>query len=473
WSYFLLNAGERVVFRRLAIFQGGCTLEAATVVCSSAELGEGDVVAAIERLTAKSLLVRDSAGGTDRYSMLATTAEYAKQQIVSLDELSEWERRHGVYFEALARRLATSFGSMPTTQWQREVTTERFNLRFALQRLFALEEVARAAHMLDGLRDWCWERGALYLADMRERIEGASMHTGHTESVRASLWLTMAAVLRRTDPAKACEYAERAFELRRRDANLVVRADALRAVVATQMSARGKIAPEFEAILHATIDDSLVDASTVRAAELLNGLGILLAQGMDDARIEEALGCFERATGLLRARGDGDRCARLLGNSAAIYSGLGRVDDAVEYSRRSIELYESSEEPWMAVRQSMNHGLYLMERGAHGDYDEARVALRSALEAAREFNDIVATLAGLDYFAQLAHRVGRHREAIRLAGFAAKEHAGAARQARYAAMHEELLAALRRTAGDLVYRSEWKNGQNMTIEEAVYVAQAL
>src|SRR5262249_50074120 len=79
WSYDLLDAGEQTLFCRLAVFVGGCTLEAAEAVCNpSGELGI-DLLDGVDSLVAKSLLRQEAEtdGAEPRFKMLETIREYA------------------------------------------------------------------------------------------------------------------------------------------------------------------------------------------------------------------------------------------------------------------------------------------------------------------------------------------------------------------------------------------------------------
>jgi predicted ATPase/class 3 adenylate cyclase len=103
WSYDLLDAGERATLRRLALFVGGWTLEAAEAVCAGGEVSEGDVLDLLSRLVEKSLVVLEPGGA--RYRMLETVRQYARELLVDPREETEGRIRHLRYYVALAREL--------------------------------------------------------------------------------------------------------------------------------------------------------------------------------------------------------------------------------------------------------------------------------------------------------------------------------------------------------------------------------
>ena len=111
WSYDLLDEGERALFRRLAVFAGGCTLEAAEAVCQSARdplTGAGQALAVevldgLESLVGKSLMrPQEAPGGESRFTMLETIREYALEKLGESGETAAVGRQHAVYYLGLA-----------------------------------------------------------------------------------------------------------------------------------------------------------------------------------------------------------------------------------------------------------------------------------------------------------------------------------------------------------------------------------
>jgi predicted ATPase len=86
WSYQLLPEAERVVLRRLAIFAGGFTEEAASAVAASTEIAASEVVESLANLVTKSLVSVDVGGVMVRYRLPATVRAYALQKLVHSGE---------------------------------------------------------------------------------------------------------------------------------------------------------------------------------------------------------------------------------------------------------------------------------------------------------------------------------------------------------------------------------------------------
>jgi predicted ATPase/DNA-binding winged helix-turn-helix (wHTH) protein len=104
WGYDLLAAPERVVLRRLAAFDGGFTLEAASAVAASAEITAPEVVECVASLVTKSLVAADVEGPVPRYRLIETTRAYALEKLSDSGELEQVKRRHTEYFQNLLQR---------------------------------------------------------------------------------------------------------------------------------------------------------------------------------------------------------------------------------------------------------------------------------------------------------------------------------------------------------------------------------
>jgi len=208
WSYRLLTEPERIVLRRLAVFAGGWTLEAAEAVCAGDDIDAGDVLDALTRLVDKSLVVLDPRGDDTRYRMLETIRQYLVERLEDAEESGAVRDRHLDYTLALSERFAPQV-----------MSTDVLNDRFVVQPgedggVDQVALLARLVYDLDNIRravDWAAETGrvdeglrvliasgALFivragqkelLARLRAMLEG---HTPprdtHTQSM-AYLWI--------------------------------------------------------------------------------------------------------------------------------------------------------------------------------------------------------------------------------------------------------------------------------------------
>jgi predicted ATPase/DNA-binding CsgD family transcriptional regulator len=132
WSYDLLDATDKLLFQRLAVFAGGCSLEAATAICAA----DGRLPQVLERLASlidKSLLRQETGSdGEARFAMLETIREYAVDRLAASGEHYIVQRRHAVYFLALAERAEPELQRPEQSAWLARLELEHDNLRAAL-----------------------------------------------------------------------------------------------------------------------------------------------------------------------------------------------------------------------------------------------------------------------------------------------------------------------------------------------------
>jgi predicted ATPase/DNA-binding winged helix-turn-helix (wHTH) protein len=117
WSYDALADSEQAALRRLSVFAGGFTLEAAQAVATGAAIVSSEVVEAIASLVSKSLLSADVTTEIGRYRLLDTTRAYALTKLTESGELEQTARRHASHIRHLLERAsvdAATTSSMAT-----------------------------------------------------------------------------------------------------------------------------------------------------------------------------------------------------------------------------------------------------------------------------------------------------------------------------------------------------------------------
>jgi predicted ATPase/class 3 adenylate cyclase len=127
WSHDLLTEPERALFRELAVFAGGCSLEAAEAVCEAAP-GE-TVLENLSRLVEKSLIVMEPLGG--RYRMLETVREYALAKLVQSGAEAGVRERHFAFYLALAEKAKAELTGPEQASWLARLDRERENILLA------------------------------------------------------------------------------------------------------------------------------------------------------------------------------------------------------------------------------------------------------------------------------------------------------------------------------------------------------
>ncbi|HLM80404.1 MAG TPA: protein kinase [Terriglobales bacterium] len=155
WSYNLLNAAEQSLFRRLSVFIGGCTLEAAEAVCNTkADLGL-DVFDGMASMVDKSLTHQlEEASAERRFLMLSTIREFALERLAESGEEFATRRAHAAYYVVLAEECGGELSSHP--EWVGRFDLERQNFREALEFLIGTGDADWGAHLGSALFHF-WE----------------------------------------------------------------------------------------------------------------------------------------------------------------------------------------------------------------------------------------------------------------------------------------------------------------------------
>jgi predicted ATPase/DNA-binding CsgD family transcriptional regulator len=154
WSHDLLDEADKVVFRRLAVFAGGFTLEAAQAVCDEGAAAPGGLRGAVRRLIDKSLVLADNSGGEGRYRMLETIRQYAADRLRQADEAATVRDRHlGHYLAAV--EAAGPLLERDKDSWRARWETEHENLRAALNWGLSSDDPGRGRRLSAAL-PWLW-----------------------------------------------------------------------------------------------------------------------------------------------------------------------------------------------------------------------------------------------------------------------------------------------------------------------------
>lgn len=133
WSYDLLSPQEQTLFKRVAIFAGSLTLDAAAAVCSGDGIDDCDVFDLIASLADKSLVVADTSGKLERYRVLESNRQYALDKLTASGERERIASRHAEYFRGVAQTAQKHHGTMPLSAWLATLEPEGENLRSTLE----------------------------------------------------------------------------------------------------------------------------------------------------------------------------------------------------------------------------------------------------------------------------------------------------------------------------------------------------
>ncbi len=164
WSYDLLSGEEQALWRRLAVFVGGCTLEAAEVVCQTPHREQMNVFDGVASLIDKNVVYqKELRDGEQRLFMLETIREYGWECLLAHEEAEAIQNAHAAYFLASAKK-ATHFD-----QLEQEHDNLRAALRWSIERAEVGQNNEMALQLSEAL-NWFWlQRG--YLSEGRQWLE--------------------------------------------------------------------------------------------------------------------------------------------------------------------------------------------------------------------------------------------------------------------------------------------------------------
>ena len=442
WSYNLLSSEEQRLFRRLAVFVGGCTLETAETVCAAPEGTppmQLDLLEGLSTLVDHSLVQQRAAADEDgeaRFGLLHVIREYALDQLTASGEEEALRRAHAAYCLALGEQAEPALRSagQQAEEWVRYVGREYDNVRAALTWLRDSGQVTLGLRLAVGIGDF-WVANSRF-TEGRNWLEGLLVNVPQSEAIGTE------------SPVPA-----------------VVQAQA-RALLGT---------------LEFLLGDDKIAAVQLEAA-------LAMARALGDQRVVVyALGSL---ADLARVRGEAERAAaryeelalvaRQVGGPAAAAQAQD-ADGLAAYERgewaRAAALLEEQLATHRVRREqdAVGQCLWLMGVVALHQGDPARATgrLQEAVVLAQRLGNQDGLAYVLEGLAWASGAVGRGERAARLLGAAAAQR-NALGQARWPHFRNEVeagVAAVRQALGEERWAAADAAGRALTVDEAV--AEAL
>ena len=217
WSFDLLSGPEQAVLSRLAVFAGGCTLEAAEAVCGGEGIGPDAVFELLAGLVARSLVVAEEHGPQTRYRLLETIRQYGEERLSQAGEAERWRARHAGYYADLLWRVRDhAHDPDPEVFWAVRLNAEQDNLLAAWSWALGTGNVGTAFQMLaDFAPCEIWNTYPLLLdGETALELPGAAEHPGYPLAAAVSALFAS----RRADGTGAEELSRRAAEANARQA---------------------------------------------------------------------------------------------------------------------------------------------------------------------------------------------------------------------------------------------------------------
>ena len=426
WSHDLLSEPEKSLFRRLSVFHGGFSLEAAEAVGTAGDLGTEDALEPLGRLVEQSLVTAAPDGDGTRYGMLEPVRQYASEKLEESGESGAASRRHAAFFLALAEQAYPELRRPRQDESLDRLERENDNLRAAMGWSLSAGDDETTARLGWALWVFWWLRG--YQREGRRWMEALLEH-----NLPASLRTIALAV------AGTMDYTQGYYE------------SCERYLQESLKLARG-------------VDDK------VRAAHAVYGLGTLALNGQD---LETARSWLEEALSLYLEAGDNDQMIsnvrNRLGTLLLIQGDHDRaattIEEGLAFARK------------LGDRLGINDALYVLAQiaQARGDHDLAARRFEEGVALSAEMGD----RANLGYFLEgLAVVAGVRGEAKRsVCLFGAAEGLLEAVEAPdydyfepNRSLYEHTKAAMRSQLGESAFEEKWDKGQALTFEQAVKYA---
>ena len=428
WSHDLLDAAERMLFRRLAIFVGGCTLDSAVAVCDpDAELGV-DTFDALASLVDKSLVRRVQAhDGEPRFMMLETIRDFGLERLDESADREATRRRYEEHFVALARAAEPEILGAQSGEWLDRLDEEQDNLRSAIQWAADDGSIEEALDAVGALWRFWQQRG--HLAEGRETAQALldlPAAAGPTRArARALIGLGGVAYWQAD-----VDVADRAY------------AEAVR------------------------IERGLDDPQGLADALYNAGFAAALVGDRDRARAayEEAIRIYESI---------GDRSGQLNVREALVFILLhsGDLSGARSVAEENLAVLRDQETP---LRIASALSILTVINLKDGAFDAAHASLRDVIATYRSAGDTQRIASLLSLGATLALAEGDPDRAARIGGAAAviAEPLGRVATSMHLLGVDDPVPAARAALGDVDFEAAYQAGQSLTLDEAIELIDA-
>ena len=481
WSYDLLPEEEKTLFRRLSVFAGGWTLEAAESVCAGGEgLDAWEVLDGLAGLVERSLVITEpgaAGGGVLRYRLLETVRQYAAEKLRESsggggegEEAAQLRGRHRDYFNSFCRTAFSELFRSEQRAWFDRLEVEHDNLRAALAWCLEGPGGAEAGlRLCISLQPYWSLRG--HLTEGRAHVRAALARAAADDAVSGLIRsgaLVAAGNLatEQGDYAEARSLFEEALVVRRELGDV--------SGVSAALNNLGQIALDQGDYTAATsfLEQALAinrerDNPTWRAYNLGN-LGVIAYRLGNYAA---ARAYSEESMAIHRERGNRLHEASDLNNLARVATAQGDEQGAWDYAERALAINRE-----LGIPAGESGDLDVLGRVAQrrGDYALAHSLYAGALRMRRGLATKEGILASLESLASLrAEQGGGHEQHAAIlygAAQALRESIGAPLPPRDREEYERDVAALREALGEERFAAAWADGRALSLERAMDVA---
>ena len=342
WSYDLLTEPEQKLFRRLAIFAGGCTLEAAEAVCDAQEDLGIDPLEGVTSLVDKSLLSQTGTGDSEpRFTMLETIREYGMEWLEQTREADRTQRAHAAYFLVLAEEGAAELPPGERETWLVRCDAEHDNFRTAIEYLVKSRNAEWGLRLGNALL-WFWEPRE-HLTEGRRAMDALlAIPDANPVSAQRARALYTAGVLAdmQLDSSSAFELHRSSLEMQRQRGDKYGIAMCLGALgIVSHKSGRSAEA-------RAYTEESLLLCKELGSGAFIFVLHNLANIATKQGDYETARITYEMSLEAFRSTGDDRAIAVALNGLGDVAAGRGDHAGGRELYRQSLAKFRQIDDPW-------------------------------------------------------------------------------------------------------------------------------
>jgi len=461
WSYDLLAANEQRLFRLLAVFVGGCTLDAAAAVANAAGGIDADHFETVASLIDKSMLLKLEASGELRFGMLETIQEYGADSLTAAGEEPAVRRAHAAHYFALAEEAEPHLRGPEQGAWLERLESEQGNLRAAMRWLLDDGQPEAALRLGGSLGRFWYVRG--HLAEGRRWLEEALERGGADPAERARA-LRIAAMLANyvgdLDRAEALAGEGLALSREGRDERGIAGSLAALALAARS---RGR----YDESRRAYEESVAILRGLGERSQLAEVLARLSTAAIQEGDFAAARAAGQESLDLFRKLGDAEGVAYSLSALGFALLGHGSEAEGERLLEEALEAAKAVGNRRHTSRALQGLGLAAMRRG---DHRAARGRLEEATAIVSEHGDRwFLGVYCLPALAAVHHAEGRPEEAVLLLGAAEalREAIGAPISPWLADDYEGTVAATRVLLDAERFAAAWSRGRGMTPENAL------
>jgi predicted ATPase/DNA-binding CsgD family transcriptional regulator len=460
WSYDLLSEQERTLFRRLCVFAGGCTLEAAEAVCAGDGIEKGAVLELLSHLIDQSLVHMQERSGGARYRLLEVIRQFGWEKLEARGEAISLSRRHRDWYLKLAEQAEQELTGKHQGIWLDRLDAEQENLRAALHWSLEQKEGEEAARIGVSLWPFWILRGNMSEGCqwLNRTLAALSDRTAPRAKV---LWATGILTGRLGDSIRATSLLEESLEVWRTVDD--------KKWVATVLSALGVAALRQGDYEHATarFEEGLPLLHEVGekqwTAIVLSSLGLIaLYQGNQ----QRARTLCEESLALFKDSGDTRGIASVLTNLGMMRLEQGDDVQAARLLEESLSLRRE-----MGDKGGSAHTLVMLGRVALSQYQyqQADIHYKESLALCQELGEKEGIALALEGLAGIAAALGQARSAARLLGTAEtlRDTTDLALSPIDRAFNERTLASIQARLEEHIFQTERDQGRVLTLEQAL------